>query len=155
MLLVQLRREVTEARGASTTDHRCIFIAELDKLFTEALLLLASAMVARVKKAARANTAGEPLTLGELDNDRAEDVHHFGVTELFRYLAERTGGLVADDSLVSSSEILQKRQEERLVRQKVEAHTKFLRNSKKDFVVFVSDEILQVGDQLVDSLFLS
>ena len=138
--LLELGRELTEAGGASSTDHGSVLIAELDELLAEAFLLGAGAMVAREEQLAAANATSEPLALSELDDNRAEDVGHLSVTKILRDERERLGSLFTHNSLVLTSELLKKRQERSLISQQIEDVAELLGNGEENLVVLRLNE---------------
>lgn len=90
---------------------------------------------------ATADATSEPLTLGQLNDDRAEDVCHLRIAELRRDGGQRLGGLVTNDSLVLTSKVLKKRQESGLVGEQIEDLAEFLSDGKKNFVILGCNEI--------------
>ena len=81
MIFVKLGRDLSELRGAGSSDHRGIFLAKFHELLSESLLLCVGARVGVEEKVARGHTACKPLSLSKSDDKWAEHVLHLGIRE--------------------------------------------------------------------------
>ena len=100
MVLVEGSGEFAQLHGARSSDHRCVFVAEVDELFPESVFLLVAAGVGVAEEVARADAAAEPVGLGEAEDDGCKNTLDFVVGECTGDDRHGFGGLFADNSLV-------------------------------------------------------
>jgi len=68
VLLLQLGGENAKSSGTNTTNHGCIFLTELHKLFAEALFLRIGASIGMLEKGTSRDAAGEPFASSQTDH---------------------------------------------------------------------------------------
>jgi hypothetical protein len=79
VLLLKFSREFSELLGAGSSNHRSIFLTELDEFLSKTLLLGVRAGIGSSHEGARADTSSEPIGSSKTDNSGGEDALHLSV----------------------------------------------------------------------------
>ena len=116
VLLFEERWEFSKFHSTRSSDHRGVFVTQIDELFPESVLLCIGAGVSVPEQVAGADAAAEPVCLGEAEDSRCKNTLDLVVWQLTRDVCHGFRSLLADDSLVHLTQQLQQPNKRSLVR---------------------------------------